>query len=48
MISLQGVHKYLQAAWAPAGQAVQIEILNNPIALPGHMRAWAGQLRVLR
>jgi len=30
--SLQVVHKFLQAAWAPAGHAVQIEMVNNPVA----------------
>jgi len=31
--SLPAVHKYLQAAWVPAGWAVQIGILNTLAAL---------------
>lgn len=33
MNSLPAVHKYLQAAWVPAGWAVQIGILNTLAAL---------------
>jgi len=32
---MQAIHKYLQAAGAPAGCAVQIEISNNSAVLTG-------------